>query len=1064
MLKIATYKDFKRIDKLEKSIKRLESQDFSQVKKLSNLPYLRVKVNYEDRILFTFFRYQGQSYILLLEHIKNHEYQKSKFLRGKKWDEEDFEFSNEEIEEVIFVNDKQEFTYFDKFISFSNEQESIVNLNPPIILIGSAGSGKTSILLEKLQTFDGKVLYISLSKNLVEHSKKICNSTNDIDFLTFAQLFDIKNEITFEIFKTFAIRYGIKEVEKYFEEFRGVITANFETPYLLKAEYLDLSIRNSLFVEEEREEVYDKFEKYLAFLKSQNFVDSNIETLQLSRIYDYVVIDEVQDFTNAQIATILNYGKNFILAGDANQIIYSNFFSWSKLKTMLYKSDEYSQISLLRENYRNSKAITNISNNLLKIKQLRFGSIDKESNYLIETVSKRDGEIFFWTNSKMEQELNEKRKDDVTFAVIVFDEESKQKAIDTFDTPLIFTVYEAKGLEYKNIILFNFVSNESKKFFDIVSSIEKPALEKELKYSRPKDKTDRELDIYKIYINVLYVAFTRGVENLYIIEKDKHKLWEILGVVESKQKQILQVVSKEDEWLKESKKLEEFGRVEQVKKIHKKLEVKSTNIVIPKKKPTKVKPGLNYYKKLIFEDNKITKSNKDKLFKLAKSENNLDVIRDMAEQLDFKSAKVYLNNLGEKSLKTAIANRDVTLLKNSLVNGVSVKNMNIYTLVKNNADIEFLKVLLDNGADVDSEDKHTNVTALMIASQNGYIKIVKLLIESGANIDFITQNRLNALKIASQNGHIRIVEMFINYGANLNIQNRLGVNALMTASQKGYIKIVKLLIDNGANLDLVDNRGFSALISSLVDEHKNIAKLLIKSGINLDIQSLIGETALMFASAKGYQEITELLLEKGANLHLKDKEGWTALMWAVQGGYIEIVKILINKSGNDINTPTKDGDTPLTKASQNGHIEIVKFLIEQGANIDFQDNTGVSALLWASQKLYTKIVKLLIENDANLDLQNHLGATALIYAVQDGHLTISKLLIENGANLNLQTFSGETALMLASGLGHIKIAKLLIENGVNIHLKNNKGYTALDIADSQEIKNLIRRQIDKATL
>ncbi len=51
---IATYKDFKIIDKLKKTIKKLENNDLSQVKKLSSLPYFRIKVNYEDRVIFTF--------------------------------------------------------------------------------------------------------------------------------------------------------------------------------------------------------------------------------------------------------------------------------------------------------------------------------------------------------------------------------------------------------------------------------------------------------------------------------------------------------------------------------------------------------------------------------------------------------------------------------------------------------------------------------------------------------------------------------------------------------------------------------------------------------------------------------------------------------------------------------------------------------------------------------------------------------------------------------------------------------------------------------------------------
>jgi len=70
-LKIATYKDFERIKKLEKTIKKLENSDFSQVKKLSNLPYYRIKVNDADRIIFTFFKFEDEKYIFHNESINN---------------------------------------------------------------------------------------------------------------------------------------------------------------------------------------------------------------------------------------------------------------------------------------------------------------------------------------------------------------------------------------------------------------------------------------------------------------------------------------------------------------------------------------------------------------------------------------------------------------------------------------------------------------------------------------------------------------------------------------------------------------------------------------------------------------------------------------------------------------------------------------------------------------------------------------------------------------------------------------------------------------------------------
>jgi len=215
-VKIAYFKDFIKDKKLEKTLQKLKDEDFSQVKKLSNSPYFRIKVDYENRIIFQFLRYRSENYILVLEYIPNHEYEKSKFLKGKKPSEEDFIFP-EDIEEAIFINEKKEFRHLEKFISFSESQEDILTAKPPIILIGSAGSGKTSVLIEKLRTLNGKTLYISLSKNLVEKSKEICNCSEKIEFQTFQELFKIENEIDFNTFKRFAQNHKIKEVEKYFE-------------------------------------------------------------------------------------------------------------------------------------------------------------------------------------------------------------------------------------------------------------------------------------------------------------------------------------------------------------------------------------------------------------------------------------------------------------------------------------------------------------------------------------------------------------------------------------------------------------------------------------------------------------------------------------------------------------------------------------------------------------------------------------------------------------------------------------------------------------------------------
>jgi ATP-dependent exoDNAse (exonuclease V) beta subunit len=70
-------------------------------------------------------------------------------------------------------------------------------------------------------------------------------------------------------------------------------------------------------------------------------------------------------------------------------------------------------------------------------------------------------------------------------------------------------------LEYDNIILYNFISAEDKQYQQICEGVTPSDLQKELKYSRNKDKHDKSLEIYKFYINALYVALTRAVSNLY---------------------------------------------------------------------------------------------------------------------------------------------------------------------------------------------------------------------------------------------------------------------------------------------------------------------------------------------------------------------------------------------------------------------------------------------------------------------------------------------------------------------------------------------------------------------
>jgi ankyrin repeat protein len=99
--------------------------------------------------------------------------------------------------------------------------------------------------------------------------------------------------------------------------------------------------------------------------------------------------------------------------------------------------------------------------------------------------------------------------------------------------------------------------------------------------------------------------------------------------------------------------------------------------------------------------------------------------------------------------------------------------------------------------------------------------------------------------------------------------------------------------------------------------------------------------------------------------------------------------------GANVNWKDMSGNTALMRASQNGHVEIVRLLLEKGAQIDTQSNTGFTALMAASFASGTiECVRLLLEKGANMYIKNKHGKTVKDVAKSKGHADIIQLLDE----------------------------------------------------------------------
>ena len=588
----------------------VEAGDFKSpdIKKLHAGNYYRAKLDHSNRLLLQFARHEGETVCLALEVIENHAYDKSRFLRGAPVDEAKIErepaiepahCAAEAVPLRCLHATRAEFELLDKPIVFDDAQEAVRRAPAPVVLVGSAGSGKTAVTLAKLREAQGRVLYVTQSAYLAQSARALYdahgydNPAQEAEFLSYREFLETLQvpkgrELGFNAFRGWFDRHrdaaralGDIDAHALFEEFRGVIGAQPTGPLSLH-DYLALGARQSLLAPAAREAAHTLFGRYRQWLSDTGLFDLNLvahEWRPLAQAtYDFIVIDEVQDLTGVQLALVLACLKapgQFLLCGDSNQIVHPNFFSWAGVKTMFWQglageAAQRHQLQVLQANFRNTRAVTRLANTLLKIKQARFGSIDRESNFLVHSASGEAGDVtLIQAKDTALKQLDAITRASARHAVIVLRDEDKPSARAQFHTPLVFSVHEAKGLEYPHVLLLGIVSGQRAAYAEVCDGVATQDLERdELEYRRARDKSDKALELYKFYVNALYVAMTRAVDSLTIVESDTgHPLLDLLGLKVGVAQDAPAQASTKEEWAQEARKLELQGKEEQARAI-----------------------------------------------------------------------------------------------------------------------------------------------------------------------------------------------------------------------------------------------------------------------------------------------------------------------------------------------------------------------------------------------------------------------------------------------------------------------------------------------------------------
>ena len=225
-------------------------------------------------------------------------------------------------------------------LKLTREQYEILRRPGPLLLAGSAGSGKTTIAIHRLAAAalapdPPAVLYVSLSAALVEHAKGLYDDLaaarggtppSRPDFFTFTDLYrslvprDVREHqarpMTEALFREWFRKSGRSlDPALVWEELRSILKGaclSLDQPMLDEAAYAELGRKRAPLFADERPEIWRIAQRYQEWLAEEGRTDpidlcrrAFLELRRRGPGHDVVICDEVQDLTELEVAFVL---------------------------------------------------------------------------------------------------------------------------------------------------------------------------------------------------------------------------------------------------------------------------------------------------------------------------------------------------------------------------------------------------------------------------------------------------------------------------------------------------------------------------------------------------------------------------------------------------------------------------------------------------------------------------------------------------------------------------------------------------------------------------------------
>lgn len=342
-------------------------------------------------------------------------------------------------------------------------------------------------------------------------------------------------------------------------------------------------------------------------------------------------------------------------------------------------------------------------------------------------------------------------------------------------------------------------------------------------------------------------------------------------------------------------------------------------------------------------------------------------------------------------------------------------------------------------------------TPLHMAAEAGHNygrgETAKALIDAGADVNAVDIEGYTPLHLAIRNGHTEVTKALLASGAETSISSEYGYTPLHETARAftAIAESAQLLTAAGADVNATDIDGRTPLhtmlqplthrylpltfrldqIPALRADVEMAVLALVAAGADVSIRDPQGETALFYAVDWGISGGTlKAMVDAGADVNARNNRDVplvVSAIWSIN----EDAALTLLDAGATLDYPEILEDMLWRVVLKNGS-KLVAPLVAAGAEVN---KIGVAyhspPLKMAAQEGHTETVLALTVAGADVNWSNEVGYTALHIAVQNGHTETVLALIAAGADASLQTADGETAADLAAEHGHDELAQLL---------------------------------------